>query len=218
MKTRTLRTAGLLLLAALLGVVAYWQWGGEPPPSAAKKRGAKGRGADLLANARAESPALPAAGFSSDRAQPTAVKKRKVKPLTETEKETITTAITKLYANLASVAVTNWPYDTSNGKTSEFRSETEEIEMAGRALSGLLQEFEPGSPAWKEARRQGEEMLQRVAKIRMTHRARATRDLEQRVKDLEEYFNSAAGAQARNPPPAAEKPTPADGAKSPSQL
>jgi hypothetical protein len=41
-------------------------------------------------------------------------------------------------------------------------SETQEIALASQVLSALLREFDEGSPAWKEARRQGEDLMRKM--------------------------------------------------------
>jgi hypothetical protein len=42
------------------------------------------------------------------------------------------------------------------------KSEADQIAAASKELSELLKQFEPGSPAWKEARREGEELMKQL--------------------------------------------------------
>jgi hypothetical protein len=67
-------------------------------------------------------------------------------------------------------------------QSSSDKSEAEQIAAASKGLSEVLQQFEAGSPAWKEARRQGEEMMGKMNTLGKSQTLFLNANLEDHVK------------------------------------
>jgi hypothetical protein len=182
MKTRTLRNSAIGLLIVLAAIVGYLLWE-EASASSEAKHATDGSKA-VPARAAGESP-QPATGpgaaapktFSAGANQPT-------RPLTAAEKEKVAAAMQDFRAGLmifmdeagrSTVAALLSRAQAAGGisdpsfedlslrlvrdASAPKNPEIEQIELASKHLSKLLEQFETGSPAWREARRQGEHLM-----------------------------------------------------------
>jgi hypothetical protein len=164
MKTRTLRNTGMGMLVLLVGLAVYLQW----PDSSSKATGAKAEtpvdaaGAKKQAAAvegRATEPSggdrLPTAGNSA------------ATGLTPEEKERVAAAMQRFREGLeaierkyAKVVVDRDRAGKSHVLAIQIAApDQEELGHASEGLSAQLAQFTQGTPAWKEARRQGEELM-----------------------------------------------------------
>ncbi len=76
--------------------------------------------------------------------------------------------------------------------------ETEQIGAASRSLTEVLRQFEPGSPAWKDARRQGEELMR---KMQSAAKVQAFYGSELRLTDLSVNVVAFSGKREAVTPP-----------------